>query len=335
MDSIFNTCSYSYLDAIRITSHFESPGCPLSDLESGSPSTSTLTPITTKEEENPNSTLHPKEKDDVQKLLATGSNAKLPILDFFNCTSFYIDKSFSCVKNMSDFKRLNSTLDTELSLRFYPFIETIQFKMTGDNGLEYMIEKKNWHDPSSQEGRILGNNILFRLFSLDKDFFFLTQKKDICTDDLLKFQKENDKLSSHEVFGVHFLGEISTQMGSNTAATPVTLSCLNLARLILFRYKKIISYMMLIDKALKLPMKWIDYKRLAIATLYECHIDSGIASVSFGNALPSDFWTELTYLAQWMMNYKEKNIYKPDEIGVGSEKKKTFKEKAVPPSPKK
>lgn len=231
---------------------------------------------------------------------------KLYFLKLLHWATNHSNQSSIHVRNISDFKRIHSDLHVKVLTKFSFFIK---------NSIAQK-EKIQWNDPyCTKEGMDLANHVLFHLYYFDQLFYTLSQKKDLCTDDLLEF-KFKYLTFDWDLFGPSFLGQpIFSSFLSTGVTTQSTLSTFHLARLVLFQYKKLLSELMLIHKALRCPIGWNIYKRFAVATLSELKLHKEIKDFSSGNPFPPHFWKKCTDFSAWVMTIKET----VNEEGIGEE----------------
>lgn len=261
---------------------------------------------------------------DLRKIyfIAFRRHVRKPLLAFFEIVSKELDNSLQYINDMSDLKKVNRNLDRELSLVFYPFIQNVYPIMLGDDDYEQTVKiKKKWNDPEGMGD--LGDSELRELFDFHKIFSNLTHKDNLCQEELLAFRSKQNKVTDWNLLGPSFLGRLESVFGFNSAkADPKTMSFLHLARLILFRYKKLVLSMTSIDKALKIPLQWIDYKRMIIIRICEIRIGEGIAGLYRGNALSPIFWSDVSLFTEWITQYINKEDAKPRLVALNQRKGK-------------
>lgn len=219
----------------------------------------------------------------------------------------YVKNYVSEVRCIDDLKNLNDYLYDEIMttysdhiLRRSENLPMISRHSSGDfSSQNATLVTMNWNHPhSGEEENRLGNNELKKIFSFGNDFFTLTRKEGLCKDDLCTFESTHPQLQNWNLFGSLFLGHpfFSSKLSGSSNTTPEqVLSALYLAQLVLLRYRRTVSSILFIRKAMMCRIGGIVYRRFAVGEICNWRIRKEIESLSNGwsEILPVHWWRKM------------------------------------------
>lgn len=198
------------------------------------------------------------------------------------------------IQGIDDLKKLQSSLSQEISTHFPSLIKpAIPVRVVNPDGSEQTGTEVEWNDPHiTGEGRTLANSTIAQMYFFDRGFFKLLEKKNLCEDEILKFEFLYLKSEDWELFGPTFLGQpfFKSHLSPGIRTTQSTFSAFHLAQLSLFRYNYLISKAMLINKALMRSVALPNHTLLGMSELCNLRIYTGIKNFSIGTPFPHDFW---------------------------------------------
>lgn len=149
---------------------------------------------------------------------------------------------------------------------------------------------------SDPQANYLGGIQFQKITSFWKDFFSLTQKKDLSEDDLLKFELTHPQLQNCNLYTHFFLGHpfFRSNLSLNGEISRL-LEGLLVAMLVIFRYKILMESLMSIRKARGLSLGAKIYKKFGKCFIVEGLVMKQIAELSSDRAshLPPNFWVNL------------------------------------------
>lgn len=223
---------------------------------------------------------------------------------FSRFTIKYIGHSIRGINDVSDLRNLKNDIHEKV-LSTFPerILKKTYLPIVQNNNSGSLILKQhsfiNWDDPdSNSEGNALGEDELKKMFSFENDFFELIEKENLCKDDLLIFESTYPQFQNWNLFGSSFLSHpflVSRLSGFRDTNREQVLSALYVAQLVLLRYRRLITGIMSIRKAMMYGMGGIFYRRFAVSSVCAFRIQREIHALSnrTREGLPIHWWRDM------------------------------------------